>query len=178
MEGTVQITKAIFARMKRDGVEDSIKDKFWSNQNRDPSKTRAIWKNRAPAGTPSPYVIYRLVTDTLIEQSTGTGKTQTLAGQLVAGKNQAIQLRQAQVQFSCYAALDARSNESFAIESAGFVDRAITNGKLCFSEGTRFITLFRQTDIEANDDENNFVYTLQYQIDYEMIFDLERLTAG
>jgi len=177
LEGIVQVTKGIFARLKRDGVADAIKAKHWSNQVGDPSKKRAIWKNRAAAGTQSPYVVYGVLTDTLISQSTGPGKATTLAGQLVAGADQAVQLRQAQIQFMCYTKKDGGKDETAAIFAAETVDAAMTNGKLCFSEGTRFVTLTRQPDIEASDDDENVVIGLQYQIDYEHIINMSRQLA-
>lgn len=177
LDGIIQVTKGIFDRLKRDGVADAIKAKYWSNQVSDPSKKRAIWKNRAAKGTQTPYVVYQVLTDTLIEQSTGSGQAATVAGQLVAGADQAIQHRQAQVAFNCITKKEPGKDETAAIFAAEKVDAAMTNGKLCFSTGTRFITLTRQPDIETSDDDENVVIVLQYQIDYEIIINMTRQLA-
>jgi hypothetical protein len=177
LEGAVQISKAVFARLQRDGVEESIKARYWSNQISDPAVHRAIWKTRAPAGIQVPYAIYSLVSDTLVQQSNGTAAEVLLNDQFVAGSGQGVQYRRALIQFTCYATKQVGSDETTAIGVADLIVDAMENGKLSFSDGTRFITLHRQSDIETSDDEDNAVIGIAYQVDYEMIVNMDRMRA-
>jgi len=166
LNGSVQVTKGIFDRLKRDGVEDAIKAKYWSNQITDPAKLRAVWKYRAKPGVQMPYAVYTVPTDTMLMQSTGTTA------------NTSFQYRQALVQFLCYAASDDRSDETWAIGIAEFIDNAMNNGKLCFADKTRFITLIRQADIEtSNPDDDAIVIGISYLIEYELEVDLAKQLA-
>ena len=163
--GSWQIAKGVFDRLARDGVERTIKDRYWTKQINHPSGFRAIWKYRAQAGCQMPYAVYTVPSDTMIGQSTG------------AVKSESIQNRQATIQFMCYAATDGKSDETWAIDVASLIVDAVENGKLTFSENTRFINLIRQGDIELRDDDDNSVFVVSWQVDYELIVALDRLLA-
>jgi len=164
-EGSWKMTKGIFDRLKRDGVERSIKDTYWSKQINDVEKFKAIWKYRARPNCQFPYAVYNVVTDFLQTQS--SGKT---AGTI-------IQYRAATVQFRCYAQISTISDETWAIAVAGLIVNALENGKLSFPDDTRFITLTRLADEEGTDDEGSVAITVNYEVEYELTVNATRLHA-
>jgi len=177
VEGSWQLTKGVFERLNRDGVEDAIKQKYWSSQINDPSNFRAIWKDRARPGCQMPYAVYSVVSDTRTENSTGTGKEQTLRNRDVSPSNQGIQYRLALIQFECYAKTDGNSDESWSIDIASMIVDSLENGRLELCEGTRFISMIREGDIEMRDDDDNSLIVVRWQVDYELLIDMGRLLA-
>ena len=175
--GSWQVARGVFNRLRRDGVEDSIKQKYWSNQINDPGNHRAIWKNRARPGCQFPYAVYSIPSDTRIGSSTGTGASKTWDGLTVPPSGQGIEYRQATIQVLCYAQTTGNSDKSWAIDIASMIVAAVENGKLEFSDGTRFINLIREGDIELRDEDDNSVVGVLWQVDYELLVNMNRLLA-
>jgi len=179
--GSWQIARGVFNKLRINGVEDAIKQKYWSNQINDPSNFRAIWKNRARPNCQMPYAVYSVISDTKIGQSTGTGAEKQIGNDpvvdTVSSSGQAIQYRQSVIQFACYANSDGKSDESWAIDVASMIVDAVENGKLEFNEGTRFINLIRESDIELRDDDDNSLIIISWQVDYELLMNMDRLLA-
>lgn len=177
IEGSWQVTKGVFERLRSRGVEDAIKATYWSNQITDPAKNRAVWKDQAPAGVQTPYVIFSVLSDRVVGHSAGTGRVLSLNGSDIGVADQGVQYRQALIRFLCYVAIKPGKDESVAVRVAGLIIDAIEDGKLSFSEGTRFITMTRQEDIQARDDDDSAVVGVQWLVDYEILTNASRQLA-
>lgn len=166
-QGHRAIYKAIYDRLTRDGVNKSVQ-KYWNArdlQNVEAKGWSGFWKKEAPKGAPHPRVIYKIIGDSMISQSSGRTA------------DEKIQYRQAIVDFYIETTIDENRDDSYVDAIVEIVQNAIENGKLVFEYCCNFITLIPQSPIDGPDDEKNDFTIVRYQINYEAYYTLSRLTA-